>query len=203
MEANHSKPRQAESPTLFNNRLLNFFSRTHIAIPIALFYIYAVAVMVVGVDQGKLAALPTLWTFLLGLLFFTWVEYNMHRYIFHMITNTKLKEKIQYNFHGVHHDYPKDKKRLAMPVPVSILLSTTFFGLFYLILRDYAFGFFPGFIVGYASYLLVHYIVHAFRPPKNLFKMLWVHHGIHHYKRSDKAFGVSSPLWDYIYRTMP
>jgi sterol desaturase/sphingolipid hydroxylase (fatty acid hydroxylase superfamily) len=67
---------------------------------------------------------------------------------------------------------------------------------------DYAFAFLPGFLVGYASYLAVHYMVHAYQPPRNFMKMLWVNHGIHHYKDGEIIFGVSSPLWDYIFGTM-
>ena len=67
---------------------------------------------------------------------------------------------------------------------------------------DFVFAFLPGFIVGYASYLSVHYMVHAYPPPKNFFKALWVNHGVHHYKDGEVVFGVSSPLWDYIYGTM-
>jgi sterol desaturase/sphingolipid hydroxylase (fatty acid hydroxylase superfamily) len=26
---------------------------------------------------------------------------------------------------------------------------------------------------------------------------------LHHYQQNDAAFGVSSPLWDVIFRTMP
>ncbi|RUA37305.1 MAG: fatty acid hydroxylase, partial [Bacteroidetes bacterium] len=26
---------------------------------------------------------------------------------------------------------------------------------------------------------------------------------IHHYKHPDKYFGVSSPIWDYIFNTVP
>ncbi|MEX2379667.1 MAG: sterol desaturase family protein, partial [Vicingaceae bacterium] len=40
-------------------------------------------------------------------------------------------------------------------------------------------------------------------PPKNFLKQLWIHHSIHHYQEDDKAFGVSSPLWDYVFGTMP
>jgi len=45
-------------------------------------------------------------------------------------------------------------------------------------------------------------MVHAYPPPKNIFKMLWINHGIHHYKNGEMIYGVSSPLWDYIYGTM-
>jgi sterol desaturase/sphingolipid hydroxylase (fatty acid hydroxylase superfamily) len=67
---------------------------------------------------------------------------------------------------------------------------------------DFVFAFLPGFLVGYASYLGVHYMVHAYQPPKNFLKTLWINHSIHHYKDGEIVFGVSSPLWDYIYGTM-
>jgi len=28
-------------------------------------------------------------------------------------------------------------------------------------------------------------------------------HAIHHYKYPEKAFGVSSPLWDFVFGTLP
>ena len=28
------------------------------------------------------------------------------------------------------------------------------------------------------------------------------HHGIHHYRNPDRGYGVSSPLWDYVFGTM-
>jgi len=127
----------------------------------------------------------------------------MHKYFFHMEPNTPIKNKIQYSVHGVHHDYPKDKDRLAMPPFVSAAYAVILYLIFTLILGDMGYYFLPGFLIGYASYLGVHFIVHAFPPPKNFLKTLWVNHAIHHYKDPDSAFGVSSPLWDIILGTMP
>ncbi len=149
-----------------------------------------------------LNAWQTTGMFLMGVILFTWVEYNVHRYVFHMPTYTKWRAKIQYIVHGVHHEFPKDKDRLAMPPLVSVTIATVLLLLFRLMLGDLVFSFFPGFIVGYAGYLSVHYMVHAYPPPKNFFKKLWINHGIHHYKNGDIIYGVSSPIWDYIYGTM-
>jgi sterol desaturase/sphingolipid hydroxylase (fatty acid hydroxylase superfamily) len=102
----------------------------------------------------------------------------------------------------VHHEFPKDKDRLAMPPLLSVTIATILLLLLRLVLGDLVFAFLPGFLVGYAAYLGVHYMVHAYQPPKNFLKALWINHGIHHYKNGEIAFGVSSPLWDYIYGTM-
>ncbi|MFK7926087.1 MAG: sterol desaturase family protein, partial [Bacteroidia bacterium] len=109
----------------------------------------------------------------------------------------------QYKVHGVHHDYPKDKQRLAMPPIGSLTLTSLILLGFYFLVNDAAFSILAGFNLGYALYLLVHYSVHAFHKPKNFLSVLWKHHAIHHYKDDTVAFGVSSPLWDYVFRTMP
>jgi sterol desaturase/sphingolipid hydroxylase (fatty acid hydroxylase superfamily) len=140
---------------------------------------------------------------LAGVFAFSFVEYMMHKYLFHMEPDTPVKDKIQYNVHGVHHDFPKDKNRLAMPPFVSAAYALIFYLVFTLVMGDYALYFLPGFLIGYSGYLAVHYIVHAYQPPKNFLKFLWVNHAIHHYKDPDVAFGVSSPLWDFLLGTMP
>jgi hypothetical protein len=61
---------------------------------------------------------------------FTLVEYLIHRYIFHFTPSNEGEEKLQYNIHGVHHEFPKDKDRLAMPPVLSILVAIFFFILF-------------------------------------------------------------------------
>jgi sterol desaturase/sphingolipid hydroxylase (fatty acid hydroxylase superfamily) len=139
----------------------------------------------------------------LGILAFTLVEYLMHKHFFHMEPDTPLKDKLQYNVHGVHHDYPRDKDRLAMPPFVSAAYSAILYLVFTLLMGDFALYFLPGFLLGYSGYLGVHYVVHVYNPPKNFLKVLWVNHAIHHYKDPDSAFGVSSPLWDYLLGTLP
>ncbi|TRX49821.1 fatty acid hydroxylase [Fulvivirga sp. M361] len=196
-------PRNKGSKKMFKSPLIERLSRTHISIPITIFVLYAGGLIYWSIVNTSLSPMITVTLFLTGLFVFTFVEYLMHRYLFHMETYTKLRKKLQYAFHGVHHDYPRDKDRLAMPPPMSITVATVLLILLRFVMGDFVFAFLPGFLMGYAAYLFVHYIVHAYQPPKNIFKTLWVHHGIHHYKNDEKAFGVSSPLWDYIFRTMP
>ena len=198
-----NKPHTKGTKTLFKNRFVEKLTRTHIAVPLVVFSLISTSLMVYGFNKSYLTVVSAPLLFLAGLLVFTLVEYLMHRFLFHLSPTTEKAEKFAYTVHGVHHDYPKDKDRLAMPIPLSILLSTGFFFLFKFIMGTFVFAFLPGFLIGYASYLWVHYMVHAFQPPKNFWKILWVHHGIHHYKEPESAFGVSSPLWDVVFRTMP
>jgi len=195
-------PKHHGTKKLFANPLLEKLSRTHIAVPLSIFFIYASAVLYWSITHTTLSALATVLMFAIGVISFTWVEYMVHRYIFHMGTFTRFREKFQYTIHGVHHEFPKDKDRLAMPPLLSITLATVLLLIFRLVMGDFAFSFFPGFLVGYAYYLSVHYMVHVYQPPRNFFKALWINHSVHHYKDGEYVFGVSSPLWDYVYRTM-
>ena len=195
-------PKNKGSKRLFQNPILEKLTRTHISVPLSIFVIYALALLAWSVTNTSLSAFQTIGLFFIGVLAFTWVEYMVHRYVFHMKTYTTIRTKLQYTIHGVHHEFPKDKDRLAMPPLLSVTIATVLLLLFRLVMGDFVFAFLPGFIVGYAAYLAIHYMVHAFAPPKNFLKILWINHGIHHYKDGDLIYGVSSPLWDYIYGTM-
>lgn len=197
------KPQHSGTHQLFSNPIVEKLTRTHIAVPVTIFIAYAVALGVWNVQFTALPASTSMLLFLLGWLTFTWVEYQVHRHVFHLTTRTPGRKSFQYTVHGVHHHYPKDKDRLAMPPVLSITIATLLLVILKFVLGDYVFAFLPGFLVGYASYLLVHYVVHVYSPPKNMFKALWRNHSIHHYNDGELLFGVSSPLWDYVYGTIP
>ena len=188
---------------LFKNKWVDRFTRTHIAIPVSIFFVYSACLLYYTTIKTDLSWPVVTGLFFAGLLVFTHVEYLVHRYVYHMEGDTPAKKEAQYKMHGVHHDYPKDKQRLAMPPFLSITIATILLLIFELILDKYSFSFLAGFLVGYAMYLLVHYSVHIFRAPNNFLKALWVNHSIHHYSPEDAMFGVSSPLWDYVFGTTP
>jgi sterol desaturase/sphingolipid hydroxylase (fatty acid hydroxylase superfamily) len=196
------QPKNKGTKQLFQNPILEKLTRTHISVPLTIFFTYSTALLYWSITHTSLSTGTTVGMFAVGFITFTWIEYMVHRYVFHMGTFTALRQKIQYTVHGVHHEFPKDKSRLAMPPLLSITISTVLLLLFRLIMGDLVFSFLPGMLVGYAYYLSVHYIVHVYQPPKNIFKWLWINHSIHHYKHGEYVFGVSSPFWDYVYGTM-
>lgn len=197
------RPDNKGSAKMFQNPVLERLSRTHISIPIAMFLVVGCLALYYGITTTPISSITAVALVTVGFLTFTLVEYLMHRYLYHMVPTNKFKDKIQYSIHGVHHDYPKDKDRLALPPFITGLYALILYFLFTFIMGDYALYFLPGFLAGYSLYLGVHFIVHAYQPPKNYLKILWVNHAIHHYKDPDVAFGVSLPLWDYIFGTAP
>lgn len=187
---------------LFNNRFFELLTRTHPAIIVSIYVPFSGFLLWYYHTNVQSSYTWMILLFLAGVILWTFTEYILHRFVFHYIDESTIGKKFHYVVHGVHHEYPKDKERLVMPPIPSIFIASFFFIIFKLLIGTSVYAFLPGFIIGYLIYAMVHYSIHAFAPPK-YFKILWIHHSIHHYKSPDKAFGVSSPLWDYIFHTMP
>ncbi len=192
------------SPDIFASKWLNKLTRTHIAVPVVGFLVYAAVLLVYTKMTTLLSNLQVVSLFFAGLLLFTFVEYVIHRWMYHPPEEaSESRQKFCYTIHGIHHDYPKDKQRLAMPPLLTIAVGTILLLLFRFVLDQYSFSVLAGFMTGYALYLIVHYTIHMYKMPKNFMRALWVNHAIHHYSKDEVLFGVSTPLWDYIFRSLP
>lgn len=199
----HLKPKNVGTDSLFRSGIMEKLTRTHIAIPVTMHLI------IIGVFVYFSFPLFTPLGFV-GLFFGGWItwtlaEYWVHRWLYHVKTENKTLLKIQHMGHGIHHQYPKDPTRLAMPPVPALILISIFFGIFYLIMQSYAYVFFPGFLFGYVLYISLHYMQHLYKPPKFApLNRLWKWHALHHYKYPEtKAFGVSTNLWDVVFGTTP
>ena len=191
------------SATLFKNPVLEKLTRTHFATPVIFYLVLAVLILIYALIYTEISFVAILVLYPLGAFSFTFIEYLIHRFIFHFNAKTEKQLELQYHMHGVHHEFPKDKDRLVMPPVLSSIIAVLFFTIFRLTMGDYTYAFFPGFISGYSFYLLIHYAVHAVKPPRNFLKYWWKHHSLHHYKSDHTAYSVSMPLWDHLFGTMP
>ena len=193
---------------IFESAALETLSKSPPLVSVGIYLTVIVSMLVVGYFRGAVD------TFLQGALifcgaylFWTLFEYFFHRFIFHLedyFPDSNWIRKFDYALHGIHHEFPRDTQRLIMPPVPGILIISVLFAFFWMILGEVIFVFLPGFLLGYLSYAFIHYATHAWKPPKaKLLKTLWRHHALHHYKHPDRAFGVSSPFWDHVFRTMP
>lgn len=190
-----------ESIQLFKNPVMNSLSKVHftvplfVFIPIISFFVYLAFKEGIGLIQFSGA-------FALGVAVWTITEYVLHRFVFHFHPTSDFGKRIIFIFHGVHHDYPRDRLRLVMPPSASIPLATLFFLLFSaFISKPFLYGFFPGFLLGYLIYDMMHYAMHHFNYKGGWFKKIKQHHMLHHYQDPEKGFGVSSALWDQVLHT--
>jgi sterol desaturase/sphingolipid hydroxylase (fatty acid hydroxylase superfamily) len=187
---------------LFQNPALEFFTKTH---PLVIWAIYLPVVL--GFPYYAFAHLDftgrdvALW-FFVGMASWTFFEYIMHRWVFHMVAESAKAQRIIYVLHGNHHHYPRDRERLFMPPVPSLIISSTLFVLMFVLMGRSAFVFFPGFLLGYLMYGTMHYAIHAWNPPFKWMKPLWRNHHLHHYKNEGRGFGVSTTIWDRVFGTM-
>lgn len=189
---------------LFENPILEYFTKTTLfgstvsSIGISVACIWAGYLL--GAQQNPRQV--ALW-FFAGMAAWSFFEYILHRYIFHIAeTAFKGSKRFQYIVHGVHHEYPNDGQRTLLPAVPKILFAIPFFGLYLLIFGKAGAFFSAGFLIGYYVYSLIHYSIHQYKAPKFL-KPLWEHHHLHHHLADDRAFGVSSMFWDRVFGTLP
>jgi sterol desaturase/sphingolipid hydroxylase (fatty acid hydroxylase superfamily) len=187
---------------IFTNPILEKLTKTHPLVIWALYMPVITGLPYYAVSYSGVSATLAFGVLFSGMFFWTFFEYIAHRFIFHWIAESKSAKRIVYVLHGNHHEYPRDRERLFMPPVPSLIISSVIFGIMYLLISQYAFLFFPGFIFGYLMYGSMHYAIHAWNPPFKWMKPLWRNHHLHHYKNEEKGFGVSTTFWDRVFGTM-
>lgn len=127
--------------------------------------------------------------FVLGFTAWTLVEYGMHRFLFHRFYRKE---------HGLHHMRPLDW------IGVSPFVTGGGFLLLWLGAVE-AFGgigrggaAFVGFISGYYAYIVIHILIH--HTDTWLVATLRTTHEMHH-RGAAANFGVSTNVWDRVFRT--
>jgi len=190
-----------ETVRMFKSDFVEFFSRVHPATPLVLYLPLTIASLYLALSYGRLSILSIAEFFALGLIVWTLLEYIIHRYAFHYEPTTRIGKQFHFIVHGVHHDYPNDAKRLVMPPAVSVPLAVLFYVLFFLLFGNSAPAIWAGFAGGYVCYDSIHYAIHHFPMKSSPLNRLKQHHLRHHYHDDHSGYGVSSPLWDYIFRT--
>lgn len=208
-----------ESVRMFKSDLLE---RTTYVYPWVPHLIY-VPIVIVLLWISPLGLAASALYFAVGLLIWTFIEYLLHRFAFHapdeVMRKTHeisaslelnqpvipelptLRHVIYFIFHGVHHEYPSDTRRLVMPPIASLPMGVVAWLIFSWIFGGSAIPAFAGLLVGYLIYDTTHFVVHHKSVPTAFGKMIKKAHMRHHFLDPDEDYGVSSPLWDIIFRT--
>ena len=157
---------------------------------------------------NDLPLLETLSVTFLGLFAWTFMEYMLHRFVFHAEDHFYMpfnRYILVFHFltHGIHHCFPMDRFRLVFPPVNSWILYLFVFQPLYA-------SVFPaewvpctqaGTLIGYIIYDLGHYYVHHGTPKSGYYRALKTYHMQHHYKNGKAGFGVSNKFWDIVFRT--
>ncbi|EDQ91243.1 uncharacterized protein MONBRDRAFT_15270 [Monosiga brevicollis MX1] len=142
--------------------------------------------------------------FMGGFLLWTFLEYMLHRFLFHILfSQSHFFITFHFLLHGQHHKFPLDKGRLVFPPVAGFMMASPFYLLFRSLLSaPTADTLMAGALLGYVSYDLIHYYLHHGKPTLAYFQDLKDYHRRHHYKEPDLGYGISSKLWDYPFGTL-
>ena len=119
--------------------------------------------------------------FFCGVVALTLAEYTVHRFLLHDIAPRQ---------HRIHHAHPRD------PIDKIFWQIWVGFAVVYLMTGGVVLA---GALVAYAWYLFVHYCAH--HNPSALPPFLLKHHHDHH-RLANRNYGVTTTLWDHVFRTM-
>jgi dihydroceramide fatty acyl 2-hydroxylase len=103
----------------------------------------------------------------------------------------------------MHHVFPDMKNKLALSVPKICIYMVGFCLLYSLFLKKTAvIAIFLGTLIGLTLYDIAHYYFH-FGPEINIPVLMSLrrNHLKHHFRDSNKGFGVSTTIWDKLFGT--
>jgi sterol desaturase/sphingolipid hydroxylase (fatty acid hydroxylase superfamily) len=132
------------------------------------------------------AALPT------GLALWTLIEYLMHRWVLHRLAP-----------HYRHHDEPDTLAYIFAPLWLSGVSAVMLFGLLALATGSWQQAALveAGTVSGYLLYEALHVRMHSPAAGGPVLRALRKHHFYHHFADDTRCFGVTTPVWDYVFRT--
>ena len=129
-----------------------------------------------------------------GMLFWTMIEYVLHRWVLHRMPPFS-------RLHAMHHEHPT--ALIGTPTWVS---ASLFLGLWaslaYGLSVTTAGGLIGGMMTGYLVYVIIHDAVHhRLTRPGSWLHMAKRRHARHHSAGSASNFGVSTSIWDSVLDT--
>jgi sterol desaturase/sphingolipid hydroxylase (fatty acid hydroxylase superfamily) len=131
-----------------------------------------------------------------GLLVFSFIEYAIHRWLFHA------PDGVMSAIHRTHHESPHG--HTALPCITSVVVASIgWLALAPLVGAMAASFFLSGVLGGYSYYSILHHLEHRLRINTMPFRWLqkrWADHSVHH-RLAETNFGVTTSLWDHVFAT--
>jgi sterol desaturase/sphingolipid hydroxylase (fatty acid hydroxylase superfamily) len=162
------------------------------------FYVYPL--MAVTLGAVALSLTPGRWpalglALLVGLGGWTLLEYVMHRWIFHRAPGIRA-------LHDAHHDDPKALIGTPTWLGVTVILAFVWTPSVWVAGLPIGCSFTAGLVLGYLGYVAVHYGTHHWHVgTRGYFSRIKRRHAIHHHVAGRGNYGVTTSLWDHVFRT--
>jgi cyclopropane-fatty-acyl-phospholipid synthase len=131
---------------------------------------------------------------LIGLLGWTVVEYALHRFLLHGVRPFR-------DWHAQHHQRPK-----ALIYAPTVLIALCFavgvaLPAWVLFNEWVACALTLGLLTGYLAYSVTHHATHHWRGDGLWLKRRKRWHALHHHQSTPAFYGVTTQLWDHVFRT--
>jgi sterol desaturase/sphingolipid hydroxylase (fatty acid hydroxylase superfamily) len=169
--------------------------------------VYAAVTFAALAHAARTSAAATAVSWALGVAFWTWVEYMVHRYILHgsFPDGRGLRHLTHVLFdhlHVEHHKRPWDGNHINGTIKDTGPFLLPAFLLALLLPPQTLLAFLAGLKQAYVVEEWVHHSVHFYRFDNPYFRYIKAHHLYHHSERGkDLGYGLTSGMWDTAYRT--
>lgn len=203
----HSFPTTDHTVKMFTNDFVEGLTKCPWYVPL-LFWVPIIAfewfryIRLIG-GWGNLSPVKAAAVGTVGGLCWLLFEYTLHRFVFHKRTTSYAGNIIHFLIHGHHHITPMDFDRLVFPpVPAMILAAPFWYSAPRVLGVQHGYPWLIGFALGYLVYDMTHFWIHHAVPKWGFLKMQKRRHVHHHYFKHQVNFGISNPLWDYVFGTI-
>jgi sterol desaturase/sphingolipid hydroxylase (fatty acid hydroxylase superfamily) len=139
-----------------------------------------------------------------GVALWSLLEYGFHRFLLHArFQNPTLNDVVNAS-HLRHHHSPRDRDIILVQLPFALTTSVIVYSVLWALTRNAfeASALISGIWLGFLYYEAVHYRVHMSLSHSPLLQQQRRAHFYHHFSNSEKCYGVTSPIWDYVFGTM-
>jgi len=136
--------------------------------------------------------------FTLGVIFWTILEYFLHRFLGHW-KKGKNVFTVEHLRHHRETDYFAPAYKKAIAAFIVLALSFLIFGAILGWVKGFSFAF--GLALMYGIYEIIHKRSHTHAPINGYGRWNRKHHFYHHFKNPKMNHGVTSPIWDIVFGT--
>jgi sterol desaturase/sphingolipid hydroxylase (fatty acid hydroxylase superfamily) len=181
-------------------KLIKYFASVN---PLHLFLYVMPVIFFINMELDRTLNQLSVLGFLAGVLYWTFLEYAIHRWAYHTHFKNKFLVYFLGSFHAYHHSDMSDHRILnsgflmiTMITPTVLLPFLLFFN--YSIVLSMGLGL----ASAYYIYECVHYLIHYREYKTGYMAYIQKYHLHHHDFAPHKNFGNSSHLWDIIFQTI-
>jgi sterol desaturase/sphingolipid hydroxylase (fatty acid hydroxylase superfamily) len=171
------------------------------------FAFYAVALAAINAasvaSAEEFAVMTSLASLAAGLLSWGLVEYSIHRWVLHREPPRRGAGVPGNRTHLAHHADPNALDRLNVQLSESLPVCVVYFLIAWALTGDWRSAVFAydGLMLGYFFYEYLDYQAHHGAARGRLVRYFRRYHLLHHHYDARVRFGVTSPLFDYLFGT--